>query len=101
MVNIEKTEVQHVEPERVNIEIKIGSQTLKQVQDFVYLGGTVSEEAATERDIKRRIGLKCGVMQNLNPIWVNNIIEEIQMWCFDFLFFFIFLFFIVRLVFCE
>jgi len=38
MVNIEKTEVQHVGPERVNIEIKIRSQKLKQVQDCVYLG---------------------------------------------------------------
>jgi len=28
----------------------------------------VSEDAATEQDIKRRIGLACGVMQNLNPI---------------------------------
>jgi len=28
--------VQYVGPERVNIEIKIGSQKLKQVQDFVY-----------------------------------------------------------------
>jgi len=51
-----------------NFFIKIGSQKLKQVQDFVYLGGTVSEDAATEQDIKRRIGLACGVMQNLNPI---------------------------------
>jgi len=32
MINIEKTEVQHVGPEIVNIEIKIGSQKLKQVR---------------------------------------------------------------------
>jgi len=66
IVNIEKTEVQHVGPERVNIEIKIRSQKLKQVQDFVYLGGTVSEDAATE----------CGVMQNLKPIWKAKEITE-------------------------
>jgi len=45
--------------ERVNIEIKIGSQKRKQVQDFVDLGGTVSEDAASEQDIKRKIGLAC------------------------------------------
>jgi len=33
MVNIEKKEVQHVGPEKVNIEIIIGSQKLMQVQD--------------------------------------------------------------------
>jgi len=32
MINIEKTEVQHVGPEIVNIEIKFGSQKLKQVR---------------------------------------------------------------------
>jgi len=35
----------------------------------VYLGGTVSEDVAMEQGIKRRIGLACGVVQNLNPIW--------------------------------
>jgi len=34
MVSIEKTEVQHVGPERVNIEFKIGSQKLNQVQHY-------------------------------------------------------------------
>ena len=69
VVNTEKTEVQHVGPERVNMEIKIGSQKLKQVQDFVYLGGSMSEDAASDQDIIRRTGLACGAMKNLNPIW--------------------------------
>jgi len=42
----------------------------------VYLGGTVSEDAAIEQDIKRRIGLACGVMQNLNPIWKAKEIKK-------------------------
>jgi len=58
-----------VGPERVNMEIKIGTQKLKQVQDYVYIGGTVSEGASAEQDIKQRIGLACRVMQNLNPLW--------------------------------
>jgi len=29
----------------------------------------VSGDSATEQDVKRRIGLACGVMQNLNPMW--------------------------------
>jgi len=49
MINIKKTKVKHVVPERVNVEIKIGSQKLKQEQAFVYRGGTVSEDVAMEQ----------------------------------------------------
>jgi len=56
-------------PQKRDVGISIGSTTLKQVEDFVYLGGTISEDASTDRDTKRRTGLACGVMQNLNAIW--------------------------------
>jgi len=40
----------------------------------------VSEDAASEQDIKRRIGLACGVMQNLNPIGkAKEITEDTKM----------------------
>ena len=38
----------------MNIEIKIGSQKRKQVQDFVYLWGSMSEDAASDQDIIRK-----------------------------------------------
>ena len=68
-VNVEKTEVQHIGPHKRDVGISIGNRTLKQVEEFVYLGGTISEDASTDQDTKRRIGLACGVMQNLNAIW--------------------------------
>jgi len=29
----------------------------------------MSEDATTTQDLKRRVGLACGAMQNLNPVW--------------------------------
>jgi len=68
-VNIEKTEVQHIGSMRKEVKIKIGDSKLNQVEDFIYLGGTISEDATTDQDVKRRIGLACGVMQSLCSIW--------------------------------
>ena len=56
MVNIEKTEVQ-------------------QIDDFIYLGGTISDDASTDKDVQRRTGLACGVMQSLAPIWRSKAIS--------------------------
>ena len=68
-VNTDKTEVQYIGLLHKEVEIKIDDHELKQVNEFVYLGGTICEDASTDQDIKRRIGLACGVMQSLNPIW--------------------------------
>jgi Reverse transcriptase (RNA-dependent DNA polymerase) len=65
-VNIEKTEVQHVGLVEKEVIILIENQTLKQVKDFGYLGGNISDDASTEQDVKRRIGCACGIMQNLS-----------------------------------
>ena len=42
----------------------------------LYIMGTICEDASTDQDIKRRIGLDCGVMQSLNPIWKANEISR-------------------------
>ena len=61
--------MQHIGPQKRDVGTCIGNRTLKQVEEFVYLGGTISEDTSTDQDTKRRIGLACGVMQNLNAIW--------------------------------
>jgi len=75
MVNIEKTEIQHIGYQKKETKIKIEDKDLKQVEDFVYLGGNISEDASTDNDVKRRTGLACGVMQSLGPIWKTNAIS--------------------------
>ena len=42
---------------REEIKIKLGSQELEQVTEFVFLGGTVTEDGACKADIKRRLAL--------------------------------------------
>ncbi|XP_072025202.1 uncharacterized protein [Amphiura filiformis] len=69
-INISNTEVQVINREKVQLDILIGGEPLKQVEDFVYLGGVISDlTPSNENDIKRRIGLAMGSMQKLNPIW--------------------------------
>jgi hypothetical protein len=45
------------------------------LHDFVYIGGTVIEDAVTEQDIRRGISSACGVMQNINRIGKQGIYE--------------------------
>ena len=68
-ISITKTQVQVVgkEPEQVNITVD--SQTLEQVKSFTYLGGVITENALSDQDITRRIGLAHAAMRTLNTIW--------------------------------
>ena len=68
-INLEKTEVQHIGRSTKQMVVKINGQLLKQVSDFVYLGGNISSDGTLDKDIGRRIGLASGAMQNLNKIW--------------------------------
>ena len=74
--NVDKTEVQHVGRGNRAVNIKIDDRPLKQVENFVYLGGNMSEDASVEHDVRRRIGLATGVMQSLNKIWQNKRIGQ-------------------------
>ena len=55
-VSSAKTEVQQVG--RISQSL-IGTSTLTQVSDFVYLGGTLSYDATSDKDIARRVGHGC------------------------------------------
>ena len=47
----------------------IQQDTMEEVQDFSYLGSTVSTEGGTDQDILIRIGKAAGVFNTLRPIW--------------------------------
>ena len=47
----------------------IRQDTIEEVQDFAYLGSTVSTEGGTEQDIRIRMGKAAGVFNTLRPIW--------------------------------
>ena len=51
------------------IHVKLDNIELKQTEDFVYLGGTVSSDTSCDKDTARRVGLAAGVAQSLEKNW--------------------------------
>jgi hypothetical protein len=68
-INISKTEVQVIGKQEVQLQININGTQLKQAEDFVYLGGTISQKGTCTKDVKSRIGKALGAVQRLQPIW--------------------------------
>ena len=54
---------------REEIKIKLGIQELEQVQEFVYLGGTVTEDGMCKADIKIRLALTSAAFGKLQKLW--------------------------------
>jgi len=50
----------------------IQQDTTEEVQDFAFLGSTVSTEGGTDQDIRTRIGKAAGVFNTLRPIWQST-----------------------------
>ena len=67
--NLEKTEVQYIGKEKVDMNISINGTSLKQVDEFVYLGSKIARDGSSDQDVRRRIGLANGVVQSLDKIW--------------------------------
>ena len=63
------TQVQCVGRGRQQLKIMLLGKELKPVENFVYLGGTVSADQSCDKDIERRIGVAAGVVRNLDQIW--------------------------------
>jgi len=69
IVSKPKTEVQCIGKNRQQMKIMLEDEELKQVENFVYLGGSVSADQSSDKDIERRIGLAAGIVRNLDTIW--------------------------------
>ena len=68
-INIAKTEVQAISKQKINLCININGTQLKQVEEFIYLGGTISEGGSCTKDIQHRIGKALEAVQALHNIW--------------------------------
>ena len=56
------------------MKISMGNGELVQCEQFLYLGGVISEDLSCDKDVARRIGLAAGIVRNLHKIWkVSNI----------------------------
>ena len=57
VINSGKTKVMAISKEQQDVQISVNGTQLKQVKEFVYLGGQIAQDGRCESDIKRRIGL--------------------------------------------
>ena len=75
-INIGKTEIQVINKHPINLKIAINGHQLNQVEEFTYLGGTISQQGQCSPDIKHRIGKALGAMQMLANIWRSKEISN-------------------------
>ena len=57
---LDKPEVMWVGKQKEELNIRLEGKDIKQVKNFVYLGGNISENARVEVEVRRRI--QAGVM---------------------------------------
>ena len=46
------------------MKIVLGNNELVQCEDFIYLGGVISQDSTCDKDVARRIGLAAGIVRN-------------------------------------
>jgi len=68
-INIDKTEVQLISKRKIEMNITVRGNKLKQVREFVYLGGKFDEEGGSKPNVQRSIGLACDELKRLSKIW--------------------------------
>jgi Reverse transcriptase (RNA-dependent DNA polymerase) len=81
VINSGKTKVMTISKEQQqNLQITINGNKLKQVKEFVYLGGQITQDGRCESDIKRRIVLTWAVFNKLTNIRnCHNLTMEIKL----------------------
>jgi hypothetical protein len=68
-INIQKTESQLLGRGDTQFRLQVDGQCLEQKEGFVYLGGYISAQGDTEKDVERRIGLARGILKSLSKVW--------------------------------
>src|SRR5678815_4489030 len=68
-INGEKTKTMTIGKEKEKINITLEGEELEQVAEFVYLGGVITEDAESTRDIRKRIGLASAMFGKLRKLW--------------------------------
>ena len=54
-INVVKTKTMAIIKQNVSVNIKLGNEQMEQVNNFVYLGATITVDASCDKDIQRRI----------------------------------------------
>lgn len=79
-INVSKTKVIRINPPKTtrnSIEhLKIGNETIQEVEKYIYLGSIVSKSGGVEEDIGNRIRLASAAFGSLREIWSSSNINR-------------------------
>ena len=62
-ISIQKTECQFLGEGNKKFRLEVEGQELEQTENFVYMGGNISTQEGSDKDVERRIGLAKGTWQ--------------------------------------
>ena len=75
-MNIDKTEVMWVGKQREELNIRLEGKDVKQVNNFMYLGGHISENGRVEVEVRRRIHAGANAWRNVGGIMMDRKISR-------------------------
>ena len=75
-MNLEKTEVMWIGEQEVDLHIVVDGKTIKQVNNFVYLGGTVCEDGGSSKEIQRRVQAGAAAWRRVEGIMWDRRLEK-------------------------
>ena len=70
-INVDKTNTLTVTKSKEKVKIKVGETEVKQVESFVYLGSTITDQGNSEKEIVKRIGLAKKAFGNMDNMLKN------------------------------
>ena len=75
-MNIDKTEVMCVGKQREELNIGLEGRYIKQVKNFVYMGGHISENGRLDVEVRRRIQAGANAWRNVEGVMVEERFPE-------------------------
>ena len=78
-MNLEKTEVMRICEQEVGLHVVIDGKTIKQVNSFVHLGGTVCEDGGSSKEIQRRVEAGAAAWRRVEGIiWDRKLKKQLK-----------------------
>ena len=78
-MNLEKTEVMWIGEQEVDLHVVVDGKAIKQVNRFVYLGGTLCEDGGSSKDIQRVVQLGAATWKRVEGIvWDRKLKKHLK-----------------------
>ena len=78
-MNLEKTEVMWIGEQEVDLHVVVDGNTIKLVNSFVYLGGTVCEDGGSSKETQRRVQAGAAAWRRVEDIiWGRKLKKQLK-----------------------